>query len=210
LCSHAEDSAELKKGKENGTRLPFRFSSLGNGVRIAVLGSGAGSNFVGLYEQVTAGEVVLVISDQKDAGILKKAQERGVVAIYEGGGKNWPERVAAALKEARVDWICLAGLMRVIREPLLSQYKNRILNIHPSLLPLYPGKEAWKQALVDGATETGCTVHLVDAGIDTGKIMKQRVIPVLPDDTAETLHARIQVEEREIFAEVVNELLSEK
>ena len=104
------------------------------------------------------------------------------------------ERVAQLLRELHVDFVCLAGFMRLVKEPLLAAFPKRILNIHPALLPAFPGVEAWRQALEAGATQTGCTVHYVDAGMDSGEILMQAFVPVLPDDTPESLHARIQVQ----------------
>ncbi len=121
------------------------------------------------------------------------------------GGKDLCERILKRLEG--IDLVCLAGFMRIVKEPLLSAFLNRILNIHPSLLPRYPGKEAWVQAIEDGAGESGCTVHFVDAGVDTGEVIIQAKVPVLENDTAETLHARIQVEEHRIYPEAVRKVL---
>jgi phosphoribosylglycinamide formyltransferase-1 len=115
------------------------------------------------------------------------------------------EKVVSLLKEAKADFVILAGFMRVIKEPLLRAFPGRILNIHPSLLPAFRGLEAWRQALEARVPETGCTVHLVDAGVDTGKILGQSRVPVLPGDTAESLHARIQVAEHELYPRIVRE-----
>lgn len=121
-----------------------------------------------------------------------------------GGFKNkFPlevqEALAAQLRELRVDLICLAGFMRLVKEPLLRAFPRRILNIHPALLPMFPGVEAWRQALEAGVSQTGCTVHYVDAGMDTGEILMQAYVPVLPGDTPESLHARIQVQEHILY-----------
>jgi phosphoribosylglycinamide formyltransferase-1 len=113
------------------------------------------------------------------------------------------KEVVRLLQEATVDFLVLAGFMRVIKEPLLKAFPRRILNIHPSLLPAFRGLTAWQQALDANATETGCTVHLVDAGVDTGEILGQSRVPVLPHDTADSLHARIQVAEHELYPKVV-------
>jgi phosphoribosylglycinamide formyltransferase-1 len=107
-----------------------------------------------------------------------------------------------------IDLVCLAGFMRIVKEPLLDAFADRILNIHPSLLPKYPGKEAWVQAVEDGASESGCTVHYVDAGVDTGEVILQARVPVLPEDTPESLHARIQVEEHRIYPEAIRRVLA--
>jgi phosphoribosylglycinamide formyltransferase-1 len=105
-----------------------------------------------------------------------------------------------------VELVVLAGYMRMVKEPLLEAFAGRIINIHPSLLPAFPGLDAWKQALAAGVAETGCTVHWVDKGMDTGPIIAQRKVPVLPGDTPETLHARIQAQEHEVYPQVVGTL----
>ncbi|MBQ8517820.1 MAG: phosphoribosylglycinamide formyltransferase [Akkermansia sp.] len=179
-------------------------------LRLAVLGSGSGSNCQSIFNAIDDGrldaEVVIVLSDHADAYILERARQRGVRAEVMdcGGFKNkFPlecqESVAALLKELKVDMVCLAGFMRLVKEPLLRAFPNRILNIHPALLPAFPGVEAWKQALEAGAETTGCTVHYVDAGMDTGEIIMQSHVPVMPDDTAQSLHARIQVQEHILY-----------
>jgi len=178
------------------------FASIAMMKRIAVLGSGTGSNLQALLEAGDlGGEIVMVISDQKEAGILKKAEDAGIAHCVEKGGKDLSERILSRLDG--IDLICLAGFMRIVKEPLLSAFSDRILNIHPSLLPKYPGQEAWVQAIEDGATESGCTVHYVDAGVDTGEVILQARVPVLPDDTPESLHAKIQEEEHRIYPDAV-------
>ena len=175
-------------------------------IRLAVLGSGSGSNCQSIFNAIDDGrldaEVVLVLSDHKDAFILERARRRGVPAEYMdcGGFKNkFPlelqAEIAAKLQALRVDLVCLAGFMRLVKQPLLQAFPNRILNIHPALLPNFPGVEAWKQALEAGVSQTGCTVHYVDAGMDSGEIIMQAFVPGLPGDTPESLHARIQVQE---------------
>lgn len=182
--------------------------------RLAVLGSGSGSNCQSLFNAIDDGrldaEIVAVYSDNPEAYILERARQRHVPAelLDCGGYKNkFPlpeqEKLAARLKELQVDMICLAGFMRLVKEPLLAAFPRRILNIHPALLPAFPGVEAWKQALAAGARQTGCTVHYVDAGMDTGEIIMQAYVPVLPDDTPETLHARIQVQEHILYPAAV-------
>ena len=173
--------------------------------RIAVFGSGTGSNFVALHEAFGS-QIVLVISDQEGAGILEKAEKLGIRTVFEKGGRDLCARIAGHLEG--IDLICLAGFMRLVKEPLLSAFPRRILNIHPSLLPAYPGLFAWVQAVADGAKESGCTVHYVDAGIDTGEVILQVRVPVIPGDTAGTLHARIQVEEHRIYPEAVRMVLA--
>jgi len=189
-------------------------------LRLGVLGSGKGSNFKAIAEAIDAGrlnaEVRIVLADVEDAGILSYARERGVRAEFIVPGrfrtKLEPEaeaRLVALLREAGVDLVVLAGYMRMIKAPMLEAFPNRIINIHPSLLPKFPGLAAWKQALEAGAAVTGCTVHYVDGGMDTGPILAQSEVPVLPSDTAEILHARIQVAEHGLYPEVLARLADE-
>ena len=188
--------------------------------RLGVLGSGSGSNFQSILDAIADGrldaEVALVISDVPDAFILERARKAGVPAIHIDPGPYKYKFGEAAQKETRdrlvaagVDLVLLAGFMRLVKEPLLSTFPGRILNIHPSLLPAFPGLAAWKQAIEAGVAESGCTVHLVDSGMDTGKILAQEKVPVLPDDTPESLHARIQVAEHRLYPEVVKRMLEE-
>lgn len=189
-------------------------------LKLGVLGSGKGSNFKAIAEAIAAGRVnavaAVVISDVETAGILQFARELGVRAEFVQPGrfrtKLEPEaelRVVELLKQAQADLVVLAGYMRMIKAPMLEAFPGRIVNIHPSLLPRFPGLAAWKQALDAGAQETGCTVHYVDGGMDTGPIIAQRAVPVLPGDTAESLHARIQAAEHTLYPEVVG-MLAEK
>jgi phosphoribosylglycinamide formyltransferase-1 len=173
--------------------------------KIAVLGSGNGSNFEALHAEF-GDQICLVISDRPESGILKKAKAAGISAITEKSGPELNTRILARLQD--VDLVCLAGFMRLVKEPLLNAFRNRILNIHPSLLPRFPGKEAWKQALAAGASETGCTVHFVDAGIDTGKVILQEKVPILENDTPESLHQRIQHAEHRIYPEAVRSVMA--
>lgn len=183
-------------------------------LRIGVLGSGKGSNFRAILEAIREGaldaEVAVVISDAPGAGILKLAKDAGirgtVVADLRYRTRLSPEteaELAGVLKTAGVELVVLAGYMRMVKAPLLEAFPRRIINIHPSLLPKFPGLEAWRQALVAGEKTAGCTVHYVDAGMDTGEIIAQAEVPVLPGDTAETLHARIQVEEHKLYPAVL-------
>ena len=182
--------------------------------RIGVLGSGKGSNFVAIADACAAGnipaEVVLVLSDVADAPILSKARERNIPARFIPPGKfrtkldeEAEQAYVTALQEAKVDLVALAGFMRVLKGRFLSAFDGRIVNIHPSLLPSFPGLEAWRQALEHGVKVTGCTVHFVDAGVDSGPIIGQQVVPVLDDDTTETLHQRIQVAEHELYPKCI-------
>jgi formyltetrahydrofolate-dependent phosphoribosylglycinamide formyltransferase len=183
--------------------------------RLGVLGSGHGSNFEAIAAAIDSGslaaEIAAVISDVADSRLLALARERGLPAIHiEPGSEKGGRLSDAALKEiadrlqaASVDLVILAGFMRIVRPPLLDTFAGRILNIHPSLLPKYPGLGAWKQALESGDTETGCTVHLVDNGIDSGEILAQARVPILPGDTPGTLHARIQEQEHALYPRAI-------
>jgi len=188
-------------------------------LKLGVLGSGKGSNFRAIAEAIARGdldaEVCIVLSDVETAGLLDLARERGLRAEFIAPGRfktrlepDAESRLVARLREAGVEWVVLAGYMRMIKAPLLAAFPRRIVNIHPSLLPAFPGLEAWRQALAAGVAETGCTVHYVDAGMDTGEILPQRAVPVLPGDTAETLHARIQVAEHVLYPAVLAKLSS--
>jgi phosphoribosylglycinamide formyltransferase 1 len=185
--------------------------------RIGVLGSGKGSNLVAIAEACQAGqipvEVGVVISDVENAGILSHARSRGLSARYLPPGPfrtkldEISERVyTETLKEAKVDLVVLAGFMRVLKGEFLRSFPGRVINIHPSLLPAFPGLQAWKQALDYGVKFTGCTVHFVDQGVDTGPIIAQQVVPVQEKDTPETLHERIQEAERVLYPNVIGEL----
>lgn len=180
--------------------------------RIAILISGRGSNMVALTEAVRAGrvpntEVAVVVSDQPNAPGLAKAKELGIdTLVIERRGRPRTEHdceVVAALRARHIDLICLAGYMRLLSPEFIIAYRGRILNIHPSLLPLFPGLDAQRQALAHGVESSGCTVHFVDETLDGGPIIAQRVVPVNPDDTVETLAARILVEEHKLYAEAV-------
>ena len=187
--------------------------------RLGVLGSGKGSNMVAIAEACAAGQltaqIVLVLSDVPDAGILERARELGIPARFLPPGRfrtkldEEAERAyVAALREARVDLIVLAGFMRILKGEFLRAFPQRVLNIHPALLPAFPGLESWKQALDYGVKVTGCTIHFVDQGIDTGPILVQRAVPILDEDTPATLHARIQEAERVAYPEAIAAALS--
>ena len=188
-----------------------------NKLRLAILGSGKGSNCRAVLEAVRRGElnaeVVVVISDVLEAPILDIAREFSVPNAYLPPGHfrtrlepESEEDLVRILQDARVDLVVLAGFMRVLKAPMLNAFARRIINIHPSLLPKFPGLEAWKQALVAGEKETGCTVHYVDAQIDHGDIIAQQKVAILPNDTAETVHARIQAAEHEVYPRVIAQL----
>src|SRR5476649_1231072 len=155
-------------------------------------------------------EVAVVLSDVADAGILARARERKIPAQFIPPGKfrtkleeEAEHAFVETLRAARVDLIVLAGFMRVLKGEFLRAFEGRIVNVHPSLLPSFPGLEAWKQALDHGVKVTGCTVHFVDAGMDSGAIIGQQIVPVLVQDTAESLHARIHAAEHDLYPKCV-------
>jgi phosphoribosylglycinamide formyltransferase-1 len=187
------------------------------GLKLGILGSGKGSNFQAIADAAVRGEldaeVRVVVSDVKDAGILAIARDRGIRAEFCDPGRfrtkmepDREQRLAELLREAEVDLVVLAGYMRMIKAPLLRAFPRRIINIHPSLLPLFPGLEAWRQAVEAKADKSGCTVHFVDDGMDTGEIIAQAEVPVLPGDTPESLHARIQAEEHKLYPAIIARL----
>ena len=169
---------------------------------------------VAIAEACAAGqipaEIAVVLSDVADAGILKRARERKLPAGFIAPGKfrtkldeEAEQAFVKRLIEAQVDLIVMAGFMRILKGEFLRAFANRVVNIHPSLLPAFPGLEAWKQALDYGVKVTGCTVHFVDQGIDSGPILGQETVPVLADDTPAILHERIQQAERRLYPRVV-------
>jgi phosphoribosylglycinamide formyltransferase-1 len=187
--------------------------------RLAVLGSGKGSNFVALQEAILAGKlnakIVVVASDLPEAVILSRASSFGLPTVTLAPSpfrtKLSPEGEIALvdlLQNHAVEWVILAGYMRVVKQPLLDAFPNRIINIHPSLLPAFKGLRAWEQALAAGVPETGCTVHFVNRDVDAGEIIAQQRVPILPGDTSESLHARIQVAEHELFPAALARVLS--
>src|SRR2546423_4415456 len=184
---------------------------------LGILGSGKGTNCRAILEKIRAGtllaEVRVVISDVVDAPILDIAREFSVPNAYLPPGQfrtrlepNVETDLVEMLRDAEAELIVLAGFMRVLKSPMLQAFPRRIINIHPSLLPKFPGLEAWKQALAAGETVTGCTVHFVDEKIDHGDIIAQREVPILDDDTPETVHARIQIAEHELYPAVIAQL----
>ncbi|MGB6198083.1 MAG: phosphoribosylglycinamide formyltransferase [Candidatus Acidiferrales bacterium] len=187
--------------------------------RIGVLLSGRGSNFEALAESVAAGripdaEISIVISNREGAEGVARAQERGIPArVIPSRGlerEAYDRMVVAALDDARVNLVCLAGFMRLLSPYFVSAFSNRILNIHPSLLPAFPGLEAQRQALEYGVKFSGCTVHFVDENLDAGPIVAQATVSVRDDDTPDTLAARILAEEHRIYTEAVRLVLSGK
>ena len=185
--------------------------------RIGVLLSGRGSNFEALADQIADGripgtEIAIVISNREDAPGLARATARGIAtkAIPSKGlpREAYDMQVVAELRGANVDLVCLAGFMRLLSPYFVAAFPRRILNIHPSLLPSFPGLEAQRQALEYGVQFSGCTVHLVDETLDAGPILVQAVVPVRDDDTDESLSARILAEEHRIYADAVRLVLS--
>jgi phosphoribosylglycinamide formyltransferase-1 len=183
-------------------------------LRLGVLGSGKGSNFRAIMEQIIDGrldaEPRIVISDVENSGILSLARDFQVPSLYVRPGRfrtrlepEIEEDIVRLLLDADVELVVLAGFMRIVRQPMLSAFPRKIINIHPSLLPKFPGLEAWKQALVAGEKVTGCTVHYVDAAVDAGEILGRENVPILPDDTPESLHARIQRSEHMLLPAVI-------
>lgn len=183
-------------------------------LKIAVLGSGKGSNFRAILSAIMEGHLrvtpVLAASDVADAGILTLADNLGIptTVIHESKfatrlSEEVESKLVEELQASGAELIVLAGYMRLVKAPLLEAFPRRIINIHPSLLPSFPGLEAWRQALTAGVKITGCTVHFVDSGMDTGEIIAQSEVSILPGDTPETLHARIQEAEHELYPEVL-------
>lgn len=183
-------------------------------LRIGILGSGHGSNFEAIHRAVAEGhleaDIRVVISDQAESRILRKAREAGLSTIHvDAGGAGWKlpasaqKEICDHLKRHDVQVVVLAGFMRVLKDPLLSEFADRIVNVHPSLLPKYKGKEAWVQALEEGELETGATVHLVNAEIDGGRILAQGKVPIHIGDTADAVLERIHTVEHEIYPKVL-------
>jgi len=177
---------------------------------IGVLASGKGSNLQALINSVRKGElkvdIGIVLSDNPESFALRIAEREGIKNRYINPGRYrtfleaGPEKeFVAVLKENNVDLVCLAGFMRVLKKDFIESFKKRIINIHPSLLPAFPGLESWKQALDYGVKFTGCTTHFVESAIDSGPVILQAVVPVLEDDSPESLHRRIQEKEHLIY-----------
>jgi len=177
---------------------------------LGILGSGSGSNMQAILDAINGGHlearIALVLSDKPDALILQRAAKNGiphaVIECAEHRNKfpqTTQQETATKLKQAGVDLVCLAGFMRLVKAPLLDAFPSRILNIHPSLLPAFPGVAAWEQAVNAKAKETGVTVHIVDSGMDTGPIVLQEAMKVNAGETADQLHARLQIVEHRIY-----------
>ena len=184
-------------------------------MKLAVLLSGRGSNFQAIHEAIQRGglpaEIVCVIANRPGAAGIARARDYGYAA-HVLDHKSFANRAAhegevlRVLEEARPDFICLAGYMRLLGAPFIERWRNRIVNIHPSLLPSFPGVDAQAQAVAYGVKVSGCTVHFVDEQLDAGPILVQRAVPVLDDDTAETLAVRILVREHEAYVEALKKL----
>lgn len=188
---------------------------------LGILGSGRGSNYQAIIDAINRGEldarIGCVIADVEDAYILERARRAGHPACFvdmapfktklDGEAE---QRVIAMLQNHGVNLVVLAGFMRMVKRGLLHAFPHRVINIHPSLLPAFPGLIAWKQALDARARETGCTVHYVDEGMDTGPVILQHRVPVLPGDTPETLHARIQEQEHVAYPEAIRMVAREQ
>lgn len=190
-------------------------------LHLGVLGSGAGSNMQSIVDAIAAGtldaEIKIVLADFPDAKILDRAEKHGIPHQYldcspwktklEGPAED---HCIELLKSAGVDTVVLAGFMRIVKPKLLDAFPNRVINIHPAILPSFPGVHGWTQALDYGCKVAGVTVHFVDAGTDSGPILVQKTVPVMEDDTPETLHARIQVQEHIAYPEALNIIASGK
>ena len=188
--------------------------------KLAVIGSGKGSNFEALTRACQDGalsaQIAIVLSDVEDAGILERAHAFGIPAQYIAPGRFRTKLDEAAeetfigvLRKSGTEWVALTGFMRILKGNFLRAFPQKVVNIHPSLLPAFPGLEAWKQALDYGVKVTGCTVHLIDHGIDTGPIIAQGTVPVLKDDTPESLHQRIHQEENSLYPRTLEHLFRE-
>jgi phosphoribosylglycinamide formyltransferase-1 len=187
--------------------------------KVGILLSGRGSNFLALHGAMERGEVpaeiALVVSNVAEAPGLEKAKALRLPTVcfphrIEPSREAHEAKVLEALRHAEVEWICLAGYMRLLSATFVSQYPQRILNIHPALLPSFPGLEAQTQAVEYGVKISGCTVHLVDEGLDSGPIVVQKAVPVKDADTPESLSARILAEEHKVYAEALRMLLTER
>ena len=185
-----------------------------NDFRIGVLGSGNGSNCEAILKACASGkipgQVAVVVSDVADAFILERARQHGVPAQFIGPSEfktklepELEERMARAFLDAGVRFVALAGYLRVLKLPMLRAFAGRMMNVHPSLLPAFPGLRAWEQALQHGVKVTGCTVHFVDEGVDAGPSIMQQPVPVFANDTPGALHQRIQLAEHQIYPEAI-------
>ncbi len=186
-------------------------------ITLGIIGSGRGSNGAAILREIEAGRLLarvgVIVSDVESAGILDLARAHGVPAVYLPPGPfktkldpDTERHLVEILRAHGVDLVVLAGFMRLLKQPMVEAFPRRIINIHPSLLPKFPGLAAWEQALAAGEKETGCTIHHVDLGMDTGAPIAQQTVPILPGDTPETLHARIQQAEHALYPQVIARL----
>jgi phosphoribosylglycinamide formyltransferase 1 len=214
--TNAENDSRPVVDSENDSRPPVEIGN-DSRPRLGILISGRGSNLQSIIDAVTAGaldaSVAVVISNRRDAPGLDRARDAGIDALHVGPG-GFPDRdgydraVAEALLAHDVTLVCLAGFMRLVGQPLLDAFPRRILNIHPSLLPAFPGLDAQRQALDYGVQVTGATVHLVTSELDGGPIVLQASVPVLPDDTVDTLSARVLLQEHLIYPQAIRIVLA--
>lgn len=188
-------------------------------IKVAVLASGRGSNFKALLENSKKNpsffKIVLLLSDKDNSGALMIAEEEGIANFYVNpkdfkGKREFEEKMVEIIKSFQCDLVCLAGYMKILSSSFLKSWERDVINIHPSLLPSFPGLDAQKQALDYGVKISGCTLHFVDEGMDTGKIIGQRAVKVLASDNEDTLSARILIEEHKLYAEEVNLYAEEK
>ncbi len=179
--------------------------------RLGILLSGRGSNFIAIADAIAGGrlkaEIAVVLSNRPEAPGLALARERGIPA-FAVSGPNRDQLIIDHLQKHEVDLVCLAGYMRMLSAPVIAHFRNRIVNIHPSLLPAFPGLDSQHQALEHGVKFAGCTVHFVDEGLDSGPIIRQAVVPVFADDSDASLSARILKEEHRIYSEAIAVVLS--
>ena len=183
--------------------------------RIGILLSGRGSNFEAIARQIDKGnvnaEIAVVVSNVESAPGLQRARDRGLNVFFANSKglsrEAFDRQVIHVLEEKRVDLVCLAGFMRLLSSSLVQAFRNRILNIHPSLLPAFPGLDAQRQALQYGVKVSGCTVHFVDEGLDSGPIILQAAVPVLDGDSEESLSARILEQEHQIYPRAIQQVL---
>lgn len=187
-------------------------------MRVAVLASGNGTNFEVLAKHFQAGdlpgELALLFCNHPDAPVMQRAAKFGIPAVAfsvkECGDKAaYEKRLLVLLQKERIDLIALAGYLRVVGPEILAAYPNRIINLHPALLPAYPGLHSIERALAAGERETGVTVHYIDAGLDTGPIIAQQAVPIHPDDTLASLEARVHATEHQLYPAVLKQVLEE-
>lgn len=184
--------------------------------QLGILASGNGSNFEAIVEAIEAGSLVagipVLICNNPGAKVLERAERRGIPTVVLDHRQIKPrealdQAIVKTLQSHQVDWVVMVGWMRLVTPVLIDAFPGRILNIHPSLLPSFPGLQAIEQALAHGVKITGCTVHIVTPEMDSGPIVAQAAVPVYPDDTPETLHARIQVQEHRLIVEAIQAVI---